>query len=107
MATPERAQAPNRGYAAEPEHERDTTYRFASGVEVDLPGQARIADYVTRHRDDIWKVASIYARSEAVPYKYRDKTADVFTILTTGLELGLGYATALRTIDVKPRARTG
>lgn len=73
------------------------------GIEVGLPDTSKplaVTHYINSHMEQIWRAAKFYASSGLVPDRLKDNQAATFTVLTTGLELGLGYATSLRTIHV-------
>lgn len=63
-------------------------------------GGFEVATWVFDHAAPMFKVAEQFALSGLVPQALKGKPADCFTVLMTGVELGLGPATSLRAIHV-------
>jgi len=60
-----------------------------------------ISRYVLEQQAGLAQLSTIYAKSGLVPRELAGKPEAVFVILTTGMELGIGFATALRSIYVQ------
>ena len=102
---------------AETPTQQESTIRIGA-IDVGLPPASGDAigmmHYITKNRPAIWNIARTYFLGGYIPTDikkfaasfedpkagYEAGIAAVFTILSTGLELGLGYATALRCIFV-------
>lgn len=59
-----------------------------------------VSSYVIGQVAPLTQMAEMYAKGGLVPNALKGNTAAVFTILTAGVELGIGPATALRAIHI-------
>lgn len=75
--------------------------RLSARAAVAIPeSPMAVNQYVIAQQVQIFELAKLYARAGLLPKELVGKPEAVFVILSTGMELGIGFATALRSIYI-------